>query len=212
MIMRNNISLKYELELLEKGYKVVAGVDEVGRGCLAGPVYAALVSFGNIKKIPKELREVNDSKKLNAKNREKLSALIKERADFFTIKSASVTEINKLGIVGALDLAMERCLNESEKNVDFVLIDGYENKKLSIKNRGIIGGDALCFSIAAASIIVKVERDRVMEELSEKYKNYGFEKHKGYGTKQHFKAIEKYGICEMHRTGYKPIKNLIFNQ
>lgn len=238
--MKNNVSLKYETELWKSGIGVIAGVDEVGRGCLAGPVYAALVSFKKLKNIPESLSEVNDSKKLSAKKRKELSIEIKKEADFFTIKSASVAEINTLGIVGALDLAIERCIKEAKKEIEVLLIDGYGNEASRILNLinlatfyqgkrnplealkfvrakgdkknpigclGIIGGDALCFSIASASIIAKVERDSFMESIAEKFPEYKFEKHRGYGTKEHFGAIEKYGICELHRIGYKPIKN-----
>lgn len=201
----NDIEPKEEINMLQyeklyesQGYKAVCGVDEAGRGPLAGPVFAAAVI------LPKDLiiEGVNDSKKLTEKKREELYDIITEKALAWCIASASVEEIEKLNILQADMLAMRRAVEGLQLKADFAMIDGNKSPKLDIPSISIVKGDAKSESIAAASILAKVSRDRLMLELADKYPEYGFEKHKGYGTKAHTEAILKYGACEIHRPSF----------
>ena len=190
--------LEYEKMYEEQGYKAVCGVDEAGRGPLAGPVYAAAVI------LPQgmEIEGVNDSKKLSEKKREELFDVIKEKAISYSIASASVEEIESMNILKATMLAMKRAVERLSVPADFVMIDGNKTPELSVPCTSIVKGDAKSMSIASASILAKVTRDRVMKEYAEKYPEYGFEKHKGYGTEVHRNAILKYGPCEIHRLSF----------
>ena len=190
--------LEFEKMYEEQGYKSVCGVDEAGRGPLAGPVYAAAVI------LPQglEIEGVNDSKKLSEKKREELFDVIKEKAVSYCIASASVEEIESLNILKATMLAMKRAVEGLAVPADFVMIDGNKTPELSVPCTSIVKGDAKSISIAAASILAKVTRDRVMKEYAEKYPQYGFEKHKGYGTEAHRKAILEYGPSEIHRMSF----------
>ena len=183
-------------------FPIIAGVDEAGRGPLAGDVYAAAVI------LPSDLiiESINDSKKLSPKKREKLYDEIIEKAEAFCIASASVEEIEKLNILNADMLAMKRAVEGLKRNVDIVLVDGNKAPDVAFKTCPVIKGDASSQSIAAASILAKVARDRYMLELDKQYPEYQFSKHKGYGTKLHYEMIKKYGISKVHRTSF--LKNL----
>mgnify|MGYP000215406337 FL=1 len=183
-------------------FPIIAGVDEAGRGPLAGDVYAAAVI------LPSDLiiEGINDSKKLSPKKREKLYDEIIEKAEAFCIASASVEEIEKLNILNADMLAMKRAVEGLKRNVDIVLVDGNKAPDVAFKTCPVIKGDASSQSIAAASILAKVARDRYMLELDKQYPEYQFSKHKGYGTKLHYEMIKKYGISKVHRPSF--LKNL----
>ena len=188
--------LEYENEAYSKGYNCVCGVDEAGRGPLAGPVFAAAVI------LPKGyvIDGVNDSKKLSEKKREELFEKIKSEALCYSVASVDEKIIDEINILNATFLAMEKAVEGLEIKTDFVMIDGSRAPKhLDIPCQTVVKGDAKSASIAAASILAKVSRDRFMLEMAEKYPEYCFEKHKGYGTKLHYEMIEKYGICEIHR-------------
>ena len=187
--------LYYEKLHSENGKKIICGVDEAGRGPLAGPVYAAAVV------LPPNLTidGVNDSKKLSEKKREYLYHTIKERSVCFCVASAGVEEIDSLNILNATFLAMKRAVAGLETTPDFALIDGNMCPELSIGSQAIIKGDGLSQSIACASILAKVTRDRFMLEEAEKYPEYLFEKHKGYGTKLHIEMIKTHGPSPIHR-------------
>ncbi|NLH00473.1 MAG: ribonuclease HII [Clostridiales bacterium] len=187
-----------ELEVLQSGYKTVCGVDEAGRGPLAGPVCAAAVI------LPPgiEIKGLNDSKKLSEKKREELYAEITEKSLYYGIAFASVDEIEKLNILGATFLAMNRAISKLGIFPELALIDGNQSKGIDCNCRCIVGGDAKCASIAAASILAKVTRDRLMVEYDKEYPQYGFAKHKGYGTKAHKEALMRFGPCGIHRPSF----------
>lgn len=189
--------LDYTLEnqLHEEGYALVCGVDEAGRGPLCGPVFAAacILPDGLV------LEELNDSKKLTPKKRDKLFDLICENAIAYCIASASVEEINELNILEADLLAMRRAIDGLSQKADFALIDGNIARDFQIPARAVIGGDAKSPNIAAASILAKVARDRDCITLDQQYPQYGIAKHKGYGTKQHMDALRTYGPSPIHR-------------
>ena len=189
--------LEYEIEreLIEKGYSSVCGVDEAGRGPLCGPVVAAAC----ILPLGFEMPELNDSKKLTPKKREKLFDLICENAIAYCIAEASVEEIDRLNILEADLLAMRRAIDGLAVKADFALIDGNIARDFQIPARAVIHGDAISPSIAAASILAKVTRDRACEELDRAYPQYGIAKHKGYGTKAHMDALRTYGPSPIHR-------------
>lgn len=199
------MTLKQEKKIWKSGYRYVAGVDEVGRGALAGPVCAAAVLILN-KKLSGELKNIKDSKQLTAGKREKFYGAFSGRPDIvWSVALVSEKIIEKIGIDRATWLAMEKAVLKLKKKTDFLLIDGnrFSSEKLkNIKRKLIIKGDEKVFSIAAASVIAKVTRDRLMVRLVKKYPQYGFEKHKGYGTKEHFAAIKKYGILAIHRKSF----------
>ena len=184
-----------ENQLHEEGFSLVCGVDEAGRGPLCGPVFAAacILPDGLV------LEGLNDSKKLTPKKRDKLFDLICENAIAYSIASASVEEIDELNILEADLLAMRRAIDSLSVKADFALIDGNIARDFQIPARAIIGGDAKSPSIAAASILAKVARDRDCIKLDEEYPQYGIAKHKGYGTKQHMDALRTYGPSPTHR-------------
>lgn len=187
--------LYYENLYNDEGKKIVCGIDEAGRGPLAGPVYAAAVvlPFGTV------IDGVNDSKKISEKKREYLFDVIKEKSVCFNIAFATAEEIDDVNILNATFLAMKRAVQGLKESPDFALVDGNRLPSLDIPCAAIIKGDSLSESIACASILAKVERDRFMKRESEKYPQYFFEKHKGYGTKIHIEALKKYGPCPIHR-------------
>ncbi len=187
--------LTYEKQANSEGYQVVCGVDEAGRGPLAGPVYAAAVILppGAV------IDGVNDSKKLSEKKREALFPIICERALSFCVASASETEIDEMNILNATFLAMKRAVEGLSISAEAALIDGNRLPALSIPARSIVKGDSLSMSIACASILAKVSRDHFMYELDQAYPQYQFAKHKGYGTKLHMEHIREYGPCPAHR-------------
>ena len=190
--------LFYENEARDNGYQVVCGVDEAGRGPLAGPVFAAAVI------LPQNLMidGLNDSKKLSEKKREILYDKIKNLALTYAVAFATEHEIDEINILNATFLAMKRAVVKLNLKPDIVLVDGNKSPELEISTQTIVKGDSLSASIAAASILAKVERDRLMKNLSKKYPEYNFEKHKGYGTKMHIDLIKKYGPCEIHRKSF----------
>ena len=190
--------LSYEKEAISKGYKAVCGVDEAGRGPLAGPVCAAAVI------LPENtiIEGVNDSKKLSEKKREALFDVIKEQALSYSIAFASVEEIEEINILNATMLAMKRAVEGLDVKADYAMIDGNRLPDLSIDSEFIIKGDAKSMSIACASILAKVSRDRLLYKYAEEYPEYLFDKHKGYGTKAHVEAIKKYGPCPYHRLSF----------
>lgn len=189
----------YERECLDRGYKVVCGVDEAGRGPLAGPVCAAAVVLKNGEII----EGANDSKKLSEKRRELLFDVIKERAIAYSAAFSDEEEIEKLNILNATHLAMQRAVEGLSTKPDIVLIDGNTAPRdLQIPTMTIVGGDALSMSIACASIVAKVTRDRYMKELDVKYPIYEFGRHKGYGTKVHIQRIREFGVSPIHRRSF----------
>ncbi len=220
----------FEKELLDKGFKIIAGVDEVGRGCFAGPVVAGCVVFdtngvlplGSPKAFPPANKHgaslrtghpasrhpfvvINDSKKLSAKQREVADRWIRKNALAFGIGTASVAQINKLGIKKATEIAYRRAIKNCGIKIDYLLIDAFYAPYIAgLRRRNqkpIVRGDSLSVSIAAASIIAKVYRDKLMTELSAQteFKNYLWDKNKGYGTREHRESIQKYGITHYHR-------------
>ncbi len=188
----------YEKLAIEKGFQVVCGIDEAGRGPLAGPVYAAAV----ILPLDLEIEGLNDSKKLTEKKREALFDIICEKAVSYSIGIATEEEIDEINILNATFLAMRRAVDGLSVKPDYALIDGNQHPGLSIQDETVVKGDGKSMSIAAASILAKVSRDRFMLELAEKYPEYCFEKHKGYGTKLHYEMIEKYGVAPIHRRSF----------
>lgn len=187
--------LKFENEAYENGYTCVCGVDEAGRGPLAGPVFAAAVVLGRGQIID----GVNDSKKLSEKKREVLFDKIKEEALCYSIASVDEKAIDEINILNATFLAMKKAVEGLEIKPDFAMIDGNKTPDLSIDCEAVVKGDANSVSIAAASILAKVSRDRYMLEMAEQYPEYQFEKHKGYGTKLHYQMLDEYGPSEIHR-------------
>ncbi len=187
-----------ENEIYDAGEKLLCGVDEAGRGPLAGPVCAAAVI------LPRglEIDGLNDSKKLTEKKREALYDVICNSAVSYGIAFASVEEIEELNILNAAMLAMNRAIKKLSPQPSLALIDGNRNSSIKIASRCIVKGDAKCADIAAASVLAKVTRDRYMLEMAEKYPQYGFEKHKGYGTKNHYAVLREYGPCEIHRPSF----------
>ena len=189
--------LEYERKNLEKGYKLIAGVDEVGRGPLAGPVVCCAV----IMPLEELIEGVNDSKKLTEKKREKLAEIIKEKAIAYNIAQISQEEIDEINILNAVKKCMVNAVKGLKIAPDITLVDGVDTG-LEINAEYVIKGDAKSYNIACASIVAKVYRDRLMCENAIKYPNYHFEKHKGYGTKDHIEALKKYGKCPLHRDSF----------
>jgi ribonuclease HII len=184
-----------ETGLKEKAVGVICGVDEAGRGPLAGPVYAAAVVLPENCEIP----GLNDSKKLTDKKRRELFPIICEKAVAYGIASASEKEIDELNILQATFLAMKRAIAKLEGKADFALIDGNRDTDFGIPSMTVVKGDSRSANIAAASVLAKVTRDEYMEELAKTYPQYGFEIHKGYGTKAHYAALTEHGACDAHR-------------
>ena len=195
--------LKYEKELYEQGYKLIAGTDEVGRGPLVGPVVAAAV----ILPVGYKLDGLTDSKKLSEKKRNAFYDIIKKDAISYGIGVVDAKTIDEINIYEASRLAMERAIDALSITPDYILSDAmplpYENSK------AIIHGDALSESIAAASVLAKVTRDAMMYELDKKYPEYDFKSHKGYPTKKHLENLKKYGILDNYRFSYKPVKEIL---
>ncbi len=215
------MNLKTEKYYQKKGYRYLIGIDEVGRGPLAGPVTVTAVLFP-VSKVKKNklfeilLRDTRDSKKLSAFQREKLVAIVKNISFIkFTTSSVSSFVIDRINIENATQKAIENCLQQLKRKYSFsfskciVLIDGNRKFKTTknIFQRTIVSGDDKVFSIALASVIAKVTRDKKMTQFALLYPQYHLEKHKGYGTKLHLRLLRKYGPCEIHRKSYRPIKN-----
>ena len=187
-----------ENEIYAEGFSLVCGVDEAGRGPLAGPVCAAAVI------LPRglEIEGLDDSKKLSEKKREKLFDDIVNAAVSYGIAFASVEEIEEHNILGATFMAMNRAIGQLSPKLELALIDGNRNKGICIESRCVVKGDSKCADIAAASILAKVTRDRYMLEMAEKYPQYRFEQHKGYGTKLHYEMLREYGPSPIHRRDF----------
>ena len=198
---------KYEKELFNEGYNIIAGVDEVGRGPLIGPVVTACVV------LPKnfKLEGLTDSKKISEKKRELFYEYIINNCVAYSVGECSPEEIDKYNILEATKIAMKRAIDKVNKkiNLDYVLIDGNMKFDFDYKYKSIVKGDSKSISISAASIIAKVTRDRMLIELDKKYPMYGFKNHKGYPTKKHLDAIKKYGLIDGYRMSYGPIKEVI---
>lgn len=196
------MTYEYENLLKEKGYKTICGIDEAGRGPLAGPVFAAAVI------LPDDLEDlgINDSKKLSEKKRDALFEVIKEKAIAWSVASASEQEIDEINILNATFLAMKRAVEGLSVKPDIALVDGNRKPDTGIEEMTLVKGDAKSISIAAASILAKVSRDRFLLELDEKYPEYQFKKHKGYPTALHYEMIKEHGISPVHRLSF--LKNL----
>ena len=189
----------FEREERESGFSVICGVDEAGRGPLAGPVYAAAV----ILPYGEEMNGLNDSKKLTERQRNLLYEQIRERAVSFAVSSASEREIDELNILNAAMLAMRRAVASLSVQPELALVDGNRDPGLGVRTRTIVKGDARSASIAAASILAKVERDRFMLQMAKEYPVYQFERHKGYPTALHYELLKKYGPCPIHRRSFR---------
>ena len=190
---------------------IIAGIDEAGRGPWAGPVVAATVIFKNLKIEPILAEQINDSKKLTPKKRQNLSKLLLNSNAYIGIGTASEKEIDQLNILKATFLAMHRALKNNPLIPDYAIVDGNQNPKLPCKTILLVKGDALSLSVAAASIIAKVYRDNIMNNLAKEYPQYGWDKNAGYGTKKHLLALEKYGVTPYHRKSYKPVLKVLEN-
>lgn len=197
-----SVGIEFENQALAEGFQFIAGVDEVGRGCLAGAVVAAACILDLSKPLPDGL---NDSKKLSAKKREKLDTEIKENAVAYAVAQVEADEIDKINILQATKKAMRLAIANLSMPVDFLLIDAVELKDLQIPQKAVIHGDAISASIAAASILAKNYRDALMAKLDKVYPAYGFAKHVGYGTKAHFEALRTHGACEIHRKSFRGV-------
>ena len=187
-----------ENELLDRGVTPLCGVDEAGRGPLAGPVCAAAVMLPRNLVIP----GLNDSKKLSPKKRDALYDAILAQAVSYGIAFATVEEIEKWNILGATFLAMNRAIEQLSEPPALALIDGNRNSGIQVNSQCVVGGDGKCAEIAAASILAKVTRDRYMLQMAEQYPQYGFAQHKGYGTAAHYAALREYGPCPIHRPSF----------
>lgn len=195
--------LYYEKIYINQGFEFICGVDEAGRGPLAGPVYAAAIILPKGKLVD----GAKDSKKLSPKKRQSLYDIIIASAISYGIASVDESEIDKVNILNATHIAIKKAVSQLKIKPDVVLIDGNSGPKLEMPYQTIIKGDDLSMTISCASILAKVARDNFMIKIAEKYPEYQFEKHKGYGTKIHIEAIKKYGPCKIHRKSF--IKNII---
>lgn len=204
------LNLETEKKYFDLGYKHIAGLDEAGRGPLAGPVVAACVIIDTDFKInDKDLELVADSKKLSPAKREKLFAIIKKHVKAVEIGIVDHLMIDKINILQASFLAMRKALAKVPISPDYILLDGkFKIPKISLPQTAIIKGDATVFCIAAASIIAKVSRDYLMSQFDTLYPDYNFAQHKGYGTKDHLDRIARYGPCPIHRLSFEPLKSL----
>lgn len=190
--------IEIERDLHKQGYQWIAGVDEAGRGPLAGPVFAAAVIMDMDKYIP----DIKDSKKLSEKKREELYDYITNNAVAYSVCCVSEQEIDKINILNATHRCMNAAVNQLSVTPDYVLIDGNSIKGMSYPHQCVVKGDSNCYCIAAASILAKVSRDRFITEYDKVYPQYHFAKHKGYGTKEHIAAILEYGLCPVHRRSF----------
>ena len=198
-------TLELEDAAFSRGFSKIAGIDEAGRGPLAGPVVVAAVILGRNWNTEFEL---NDSKQLTAKKRQVLYDLISAKAKAFKIVSVSPQEIDRLNILQATMVGMQRCSDEINPSPDYLLVDGNRYPVTKIQGQAVVKGDCLSKSIAAASILAKVTRDRKMVEFGKEYPQWGFERHKGYPTRQHREAIAEHGLSPIHRSSFrlKPVQ------
>ncbi|HEY0657755.1 MAG TPA: ribonuclease HII [Pyrinomonadaceae bacterium] len=196
------IGIDFENQAFGDGFCFIAGVDEVGRGCLAGAVVAAAVILDLSKPLPEGL---NDSKKLSEKKRKQIDMEIRENAVAFSIAQVEAEEIDRINILQATKKAMRLAIENLQPKADFLLIDALQLKEIALPQKAIIKGDAISASIAAASIIAKTYRDNLMREFDKIYPEYGFANHVGYGTKVHFEAIRQHGACPLHRKSFRGV-------
>lgn len=196
------IGTAFEDEARALGFRLIAGVDEVGRGALAGPVVAAAVILDLSQPWPEGL---DDSKKLTALQRERIACELKQRAVAFALGSIEPEEIDRINILQATKRAMLAALDQLEPGADFVLSDAVQLKECALPQRAIIRGDAVSATIAAASVIAKTHRDALMRELHEVYPHYNFARHVGYGTQAHFAALREHGACPIHRKSFRGV-------
>lgn len=202
------MNLDEEKKIFEQGYEIIAALDEAGRGPLAGPVVAACVIFKANFSINNDLKTVNDSKKLTAKKREELFEFIKENFIEVGVGICDHQTIDRINILQATFLAMKKAIGSIKNKPDFLMIDGsVKLPNCSTPQQAYIKGDEKIFAIAAASIIAKVTRDRIMREMDKLYPNYGFVKHKGYGTKFHIEKLKQHGPCPIHRLSFNKVKD-----
>ncbi|MFC1917735.1 ribonuclease HII [Chloroflexota bacterium] len=204
-------SLEEEQLLLAQGYRLIAGVDEAGRGALAGPVVAAAVI------LPAEIKtdwaeQVRDSKMLRQSVREFLSRGIQEIALSVGIGAVSHEDIDDMGIARASRLAMKIAIERLSPEPQYVLVDYFNLPEVALPQKGLVDGDAICFSIACASIIAKVARDNMMQDFDVSYQGYGFARHKGYGTREHQACLSKLGVSPIHRRSFRPVREIIYRQ
>lgn len=197
-----------EERLLSQGYSLIAGVDEAGRGALAGPVVAAAVVLPHPLKAP-WCSQVRDSKLLRPSERERLAMQIQEHAIAYSVGMASSEIIDSQGIAPATRLAMRRAVEKLSCHPNFLLIDYLRLPEIALPQKGIVKGDRLCFSIACASILAKVARDHLMEELETLYPGYGFGRHKGYGTAHHLSCLRRLGASPPHRRSFGPVREAL---
>ena len=203
ILLLNGMSLDFDEQYYKDGYKLIVGCDEAGRGCLLGPVFAAAVILPPGFNSPL----INDSKKLSAKQRENAYQVIVENAIAYGIASVGPDEIDEVNILNASRVAMQKAIEAMNHPFDLILTDCMKMKGYDVPVIDLVHGDALSKNIAAASILAKVSRDRLCEELDEKYPLYNIKKNKGYGTKDHLEALKKYGpVKHLHRFSYAPVK------
>ncbi len=202
MKTKTTIGTDFEQQARAEGFRFVAGVDEVGRGCLAGSVVAAACILDLSKPLPEFL---NDSKKLSKKKREMIAEELKQTVIAYSIAQVEAEEIDCINILQATKKAMRLAIETLQPNADFLLIDVLELKDINLPQKAIIKGDSISASIAAASILAKTYRDSQMLELDEIYPEYGFKNHVGYGTKAHFEAIKFHGACPIHRKTFRGV-------
>jgi len=201
-------NLDWENRLKLQGYELIAGIDEAGRGALAGPVIAAAVILSR-SSYPPWFKLVRDSKEISAKKREFLFHLIQKEVMAVSVGIVSPQIIDAVNILKATQLAMKQAVEKLSRQPHFLLIDRLTLPRCSIPQKGITRGDKLCLSIACASIVAKVTRDHIMEELDKIYPGYGFAKHKGYGTRRHVFCLQQLGPSSIHRLSFAPVKTMI---
>jgi ribonuclease HII len=209
--MKHQPTFDLEHNIRTKGYTAIAGIDEAGRGALAGPVMAGAVIFADATEIlERELQGVRDSKEMTVRQRRAWRARLPDLVLSFGIGQASAAEIDQYGIISATRLAIRRALDSLDQKPDHLLLDHIRLPSNPLPQLAIPKGDQKSLSIAAASILAKTERDSLLIEMGDKYPNYGFERHKGYGTAQHREALETFGPCPAHRRSFAPLRLKLF--
>jgi ribonuclease HII len=198
----SNVGTLFEEEARRGGYQLIAGLDEVGRGSLAGPVVAAAVILDPAKPLPEGL---NDSKKLTRLQRERIGEELRSTAVCYAVGSVSPEEIDRTNILIATRRAMQQALEQLCPGAEYLLIDALQLREVALPQRAIIGGDACCASIAAASVIAKTYRDALMRDYDAQYPHYGFARHVGYGTREHWAALRQHGACAIHRRTFRGV-------
>ena len=202
MKTETKIGIDFENQAASEGFRLVAGVDEVGRGCLAGAVVAAACILDLSKPLPAGL---NDSKKLSEKKRTAIAEELQENVIAYAVAQVEADEIDRINILQATKKAMRAAIEKLMPKADFLLIDAVQLKEVNLPQKAIIKGDAISASIAAASILAKTYRDNLMQEMCKIYPQYGFSKHVGYGTRAHFEALRRHGACPLHRKSFRGV-------